>query len=565
MKPNVIPPSLNLPLPCGSLSFLLIVALFLLSPFETALSASPCSTPDCESNSADEYAPEPNVLPLSCLPGQNCCRDKQCVTDLDCERLGCSIVGYYCNSSNICSARPPRGESWNNGTPRDRCENKGTCPPPYQCNPMTNECVIACKGGNGFEQTNWDASCQYSNECCNGLICLDVCKAPEGAPCRSESDCVANLDLVCDNGRCKSCGEAGSTKTKCCEGLFHTALGKCAKPNGAECVAGLECLSGLCSSRVCSSCENAEQCQKDNLSQAIRSSCDRGECKGCTAAGETPPNGEPCCEGTLEINDEGKNQREICLLKDGEKCTSPNQCKGGECKVGVCKEKPVKAACQSDGDCSDLKQCCLEKSAIPKEFCNPDDEEQRNTCVSAPKCGDGCCSHNETAISCPTDCQTIDWLNLPVGCQPNIPRPNLNDAEACAVICKGRCRSTIGVGQNICNCNGCSQSETCLGGFCYEISQATTFGDPVMCRQTCISSQKSGIIRAANGALCNCDDFIDGTVTSTEQIWRVEDRNCKGGWRYFNLRCQSKWSCSDPSQTTNDDCTTASPEAPRDS
>jgi hypothetical protein len=283
---------------------------------------------------------------------------------------GCRMTGDYCDSSAACCGGTGQtrigGTSYNitcDAVKHD-CDNGTACNPPGNicgavagfnasqnccdgkktvCKPDSNgiaRCFGGCPNDNctkacptGYDGTNAQcciepgASCQFSDQCCNGQAC---------AP-----DANDGMKLKCGGGPAPSCKPfgascTGTTDTGCCTGLSCTGYGEgsfyaclpagttpgtTCKLTGGTCAAGTDCCSGTCTNGKCgdwigpggsggtgTSCQaSGATCTVDGdccagTSCSIPAGATSGTCSAATAVcadtSQTCSTGVPCCSAT---------------------------------------------------------------------------------------------------------------------------------------------------------------------------------------------------------------------------------------------------------------------------
>lgn len=177
---------------------------------------------------------------------------------------------------------------------------------------------------------------------CTGFDVIEPGPAPLGADCR--------VDAACASGKCRTVADPGSWLgvAQVCVGCDATlgaaACGSgevcgvgdpvlpvvrvpitCVPAAGGElgeqCLAGVECASGVCTSGVCSTCGGLHQCPVD---EACNVAYDHGPAV-CSPGGHRRTAGEDCvADADCASSQCAGSARTQC--DDGRACTTPAQC-----------------------------------------------------------------------------------------------------------------------------------------------------------------------------------------------------------------------------------------------
>jgi hypothetical protein len=166
-----------------------------------------------------------------------------------------------------------------------------------------------------------------------------------GVSCTVNAQCVTGscVDGVCCAsaacGGCQSCAIPGSLgacsplpkltedpRSSCVGTMACDGAGHCAEANGNTCQATADCLSGFCVDGVC--CETAcdQQCFSCNTAFELR-----GMCRPFTSG--TDLNASVPCGGSSSCALGPTPDQPVCLLDDGQPCTTAAECVSGQCST----------------------------------------------------------------------------------------------------------------------------------------------------------------------------------------------------------------------------------------
>lgn len=298
--------------------------------------------------------PVTSTCVAACQPGAQCVVDEQCDEE---QELSC-IVGR-------CGL--PRGE----GLP---CLDNDDCETPLTCtfDPLDPSQTVCSKGkGEG-------AACSFHEECASAFCNPDTLRCAQPVP--PGSLCLSGDDAECADGVCvfESPGSFCADNQDCplsgvCDPFTSQCASYCipAKPAGATCLSGDECVSGACIAGFCRDlplqegepCESSLQCETEFCSYEDEPTClelplplgancfSHFECDSevCfPASPELPPSctsgldeGEPCTDPTLPpcnpkkfFCDLENEDPPVCvpLKETGEICKTSVECRG-ECTI----------------------------------------------------------------------------------------------------------------------------------------------------------------------------------------------------------------------------------------
>ncbi len=315
-----------------------------------------------------------------CSDGSTCC-SRTCV-DLGygatvCQPVGgCKLTGNFCTSNDSCCGGGvnPNGSVMCSG---GRCDNGQACngvgnicgagrlpdggvtdinASQNCCDGKKEVCKVDSSGvprcfGGGSNQCptgytgeapcciNDGATCQFSDQCCGGALCLPAgngtltCQrptcAPVGAPCEpgAGSTCCAGTE-------CLATGEIGFAcqtrppPTSTDGGTGTPDAGPVCRANEASCTSPSQCCSGICTGGVCKApalcqpqggaCTSGTDCCQGLLCD-VPSGSTTGTCQPgatCSASGQACSTTTPCCSGLAcegSVSGNACNGTEPCL------------------------------------------------------------------------------------------------------------------------------------------------------------------------------------------------------------------------------------------------------------
>ena len=164
-----------------------------------------------------------------------------------------------------------------------------------------------------------------------------------GVSCAVNAQCATGscVDGVCCSsaacGGCQSCAVPGSVgacsplpkltedpRSSCVGTMACDGAGHCAEANGNSCPSSSACLSGFCVDGVC--CESAcdETCFACNTTLELRGKCQ-------PLASGTDLNAAAPCGGNNSCVPGPTPDQPLCLLNDGQPCTTAAECVSGQC------------------------------------------------------------------------------------------------------------------------------------------------------------------------------------------------------------------------------------------
>jgi len=320
-----------------------------------------------------------------------------CDADADCAALGdgaeCKSidVGQFCTRS---------------------CAMDSDCPSPFVCKSGINLCLptrVVC----GCFATGCDAG-----EICDPATSQCVAPKPACAPCAADAECAAGL----------ACGAVGAARY-------------CLPECGAGCAAGTTCTDGACvpDSGTCDACLGA--------CGGATPVCVPGA-NGAPAACAECGNGRGCAEPSLRCSAENR-----CVAPEpGMNCVTDNDCAGGRCIAGQCRE------CIEDRDCGAGRGCNEQTFACEDDPCGGLTCQSGSVCdIAQGRCAPGCMTDEDcgdaSAQFC--DAQTGQCFNRDGSCDDVI--------AVCAV--GSVCQMLIPGFPGNCTCEISNPADP-LAGFC---------------------------------------------------------------------------------------------------
>ncbi len=252
---------------------------------------------------------------------------------------GCAREDYYCDANGcyFCDGVGCRRVA---PTPRTNCTSDAQCAAGQTCTPLG--CATTCSAVRDCQPQGRTCSATSSAD---GGTASGICIAPGETTtpaCRSNTDCMAGAE--CINGMCQR------TTTPACR-------------VDTDCTGGNVCLSGRC-------VPPANQCNFDNQCGTGRV-CINNECRAQCDAGRPCAQGQTCTAGVCRdvtgmcTNDAGCASGQRCV--NGaclQTCTVP----GGTCPSmelfcsddGLCRpDTRPRPFCTSDAQCSSLGSRCV--------------------------------------------------------------------------------------------------------------------------------------------------------------------------------------------------------------
>ncbi len=405
------------------------------------------------------------------------------------------------------------------GDPTNGCETDlSTVDSCGQCT-RTEECPegFSCKDGTCIKKYSNGHQCNSADECAGGY-CTDegvCCDQACDGPCQS-----------CSGKSCKPVAQDGMPETAdACGGFLCDGNGACLTEcnSNADCLDNYFCeqtpgdpefhkckpdmdLGGDCSD------EGYEACKSNFCADGVccENPCD-GSCHQCNAQGKCVQvlNAEDpdTCGDTKQCDANGE-----CVLKNGQTCSSNNDCLSGICKDGFCCDtscdapcsectatgcQPVKGRddvpeCTGDHTCNGSGQCvlksghtCNSDADCASGKCKADYDGTGNWCANPDQCfHDGVAyADGDLSIDCwdstnQAKCQNGQWVKQSCG-----------DSG-----CAGNCGGDV---------NGCEYHVmSCAAGKCQDNAQDVDTGQP-MCEACGLQWSIGG--DAATSSCCGDD------------------------------------------------------------
>lgn len=421
---------------------------------------------------------------------------------------------------------------------RRRCGDT-CCKPGYVCQTKKHRKHCVCpkpkKACNGrCVDTKTDArNCGHCGQRCNaGETCVaGTCRAattnepgPVAATC---SDGVRNgneTDVDCGGPSCPKCadGRACVAGSDCVSGVC--SAGVCVEPtpacsaevcgaqhgcpactNGRACAAGTDCASGHCAGGVCVECSNTGHCTGTTASACHAVACVSGACTQVVDDTNVPSDGNDCTD-------------DVCT--DGVPSHPPKNAET-VCAAGVCDGKGSCVGCTTASDCGTDTACvsytCTEGqcgtmqagagspagsatcsgSTLSAPVCDANGDVQQSQTSCAPYvCQDATSCH--TSCSSPADCDAghtcVSGTCVARQCTNDTQCSVANGSGVCnAGICEiGTCDSGHG------NCDGmyATGCETDL----------TTVQNCGTCGHTCSATNGTATCTSGACAIAACDE-----------------------------------------------------------
>jgi hypothetical protein len=274
------------------------------------------------------------------------------------------------------------------------------------CSPVKNAQDDTCGG---------DATCDPSGTCRKGL----------GQACSGPTDCATGncVDGVCCSssvcGTCQSCAVAGSVgicapvpkytddpDSSCSGTQTCNGLGQCQLKMGSQCGNAADCVSEQCTDGVCCESACAGTCYSCNQKGS------EGTCKAID--GDVDPWATVTCTGS-SICTAPNGAAPSCKLRDGQSCTSNDQCLNGSCLLSYL---------DSDGDgygSTSVHRCELARQpgyiAVGGDCCDSD-----------PQAHPGVTAYSQTTDAC----GSFDW-----NCNGVVEKSSTSGTAAMACGCVG--------------------------------------------------------------------------------------------------------------------------------
>lgn len=503
--------------------------------------------------------------------GSNFCRQGICCqTDCRGSCFSCALMG----SRGVCTAVPAGGQD-PAGTCRadgvSTCDRDGTCDGSGKCRLYASgqECAPStCSAGTATERSTCDGkgdcvrgserpcggyrcnvegtacyeSCVDSNQCVLNQVCLDdkTCgKKPNGGECTASTQCLSGIckhgvccNTACD-GVCKSCGVAGSRGT--CTNVVigqPDVDGRCeAAPNTCG-NNGLCNGSGACANYDASTICRNPSCPAGTSTETLSATCDGNG--NCPAAQTRDCDTALCDPGTNSCY-------KGCT--DSAQCVAPNVCSMMSCGL---KGKGV--SCASHGECASGKcangVCCVNVPAGQQDCgackaCNLGATLGECAPLAAGTGGAGSCASTECGVQAQCDGSGNCLANAPAG-------------KPCgATSCSGNSVQTMACnGSGTCAVNNTTSCGffTCAAGVCK--SPCTAPGDCVAGR-VCANGE-CVIPKDPPGASCTTADTCSTAFCSPSAADPTKNVCCNAACTGACKGCDGSGNCQDLAENTVD-------------
>ncbi len=562
----------------------------------------------------DEECPGEGVCGPSgtCLlgAGAECSDDRSCITghctDRVCCDRACEEVCHSCRLEAsigrciaIASGDDPEGDCGG----RRMCNGEGRCAGARGA-PCTTD--AGCLSGRCADGVCCDSACDGACEACNGPdelgFCVAVARGTDaasecgaeavcdgagacahvtGAACNTGADCLGGLcvdgvccDSACDGlceacdlpeqeGRCSPVPFAADVDEECDGAQACDGEGACARPDGARCSEGGDCLGTLCVDGVCCAgacdglCETCAGSSSPGACRPVRAGSDpEAECPGealCDGAGRClAPAGTPC-RADLECLSEICADGHCCDVR----CTAPCRACDLPGAEGVCTtvprgedphaDCPGERVCDGGGDCALLlgQPCfghaqCLSMTCHDRVCCERECEGGCSSCALEGSLG-RCTALPRGSSASSGACPTGAVCDGAGGCVLDQGRPCADDADCldgrcvdgfcCDASCDGLCeacdlpghegsysrvergRDPEGECPGAQTCDGggacvaplgaaCTASADCQSGFC---SDGACCDEP--CEGTCEACDLAGRIGRCSPVAAGSDPY----------------------------------------------------------
>jgi hypothetical protein len=209
---------------------------------------------------------------------------------------------------------------------------------------------------------------------CGGL-CLPSKQCANGLACNNGADCISGVctGKICQAGTCND-GVQNADETGIDCGGRCASQNKCADKMG--CVVSNDCSSGICTSNIC---------ETPNCNDGIRNGNEAGiDCGGSCVPSKLCGSGSTC------------NHAFDCIS---------GVCTGNICQTPTCKDG-IQNADETDRDCGGW--CASQKKCADKMRCRNSSDCSSGVCQSntcqAPTCNDGVKNGNEAGVDCGGSC-----------------------------------------------------------------------------------------------------------------------------------------------------------------
>jgi hypothetical protein len=486
-----------------------------------------------------------------------CPDDKEACTYESCDKLqGCVQVnappGTPCTDHDACTDKDVcGGGKCVPGSKVDVVQDSDPCTVEY-CDPDI---------GKTFKNAPDDTACDDGNVC----TVLDACKAGK---------CVAGKAKDCDDK--KPCTDDTCDPKDGCKWLADDSN---EVSDGDACNGTESCKQGQLVPGSAPNCDDKNPCTKDTCDakagclHAADDKADPSDGKACNGK-ESCVNGLIVAGTPLVCDDKNDCTKDVCDdtagckalpddgigCSDGNKCTSPDACKGGKCVAGNA------VACKDDG------KVCTSDACDPEEGCAYPKLDgtacvDNDACTTGDKCKDGVCQGTPIAPCDDKNPCTDDKCDKLLGCTYANNSAQCDDGQKCTLgdPCQGgKCVAGVPVdcgGGDPCKAASCDPatgkcaSKAVPGAPCSPADKCLTTG-------TCGSD---GVCKPGPAVVCDdknpctadtCDPKSGCGYTPDDKLNYTDDDACTEGDKCAGGKPQPglQKNCDDANQCTDDSC-----------